>query len=84
VALAMIMTAVLRAAMPVAPMHVITKPVAGTGGSYLQDLVAAIAIGERCPVLSLVPGDDKENDKRLNGAALAQQGSSHSTTSLRR
>ena len=29
--------------MAVAPMHVITKPEAGTGGSYLQDLTSAIA-----------------------------------------
>jgi hypothetical protein len=72
-AMSMIMTAVLRGAMPVAPMHVITKPEAGTGGSYLQDLVAAIAIGERCPVISLRPGDEEENDKRLNSAALVQQ-----------
>ena len=72
-ALSMVMTAVLRGAMPVAPMHVITKPEAGTGGSYLQDLVAAIAIGERCPVISLMPNDDKENEKRLNTAACTQQ-----------
>ena len=31
------------ASMAVAPMHVITKPAAGTGGSYLQDLTSAIA-----------------------------------------
>jgi len=72
-ALSMIMTATMRGAMPVAPMHVITKPEAGTGGSYLQDLVAAIAIGERCPVMSLMPDDDKENEKRLQAAALNQQ-----------
>ena len=72
-AMSMIMTAVLRGAMPVAPMHVITKPEAGTGGSYLQDLVAAIAIGERCPVISFMPDDDKENEKRLGAAALTQQ-----------
>jgi hypothetical protein len=72
-AMSMIMTAVLRGAMPVAPMHVITKPEAGTGGSYLQDLVAAIATGERCPVISFVPDDDKENEKRMGAAALAQQ-----------
>jgi putative DNA primase/helicase len=71
-ALSMIMTPVLRGAMPVAPMHVITKPDAGTGASYLQDLVAAIAIGERCPVMSLSP-DMEENDKRLMSAAIAQQ-----------
>jgi putative DNA primase/helicase len=72
-AMSMMMTAVLRGAMPVAPMHVITKREAGTGGSYLQDLVAAIAIGERCPVISFMPDDDKENEKRLGAAALAQQ-----------
>jgi putative DNA primase/helicase len=72
-AMSMIMTSTLRGAMSVAPMHVITKPEAGTGGSYLQDLVASIAIGERCPVMSLMPGDDKENEKRLQSAALTQQ-----------
>jgi putative DNA primase/helicase len=72
-AMSMLMTATLRGAMPVAPMHVITKPEAGTGGSYLQDVMAAIAIGERCPVLSLVPDDDRENEKRLHAAALGQQ-----------
>jgi putative DNA primase/helicase len=71
-ALSMLMTPVLRGAMPVAPMHVITKPEAGTGGSYLQDLTAAIAIGERCPVISLSPNME-ENEKRLMSAAIAQQ-----------
>ena len=46
-AISMLMTAVLRGMMAVAPMHVITKPEAGTGGSYLQDLTSAIATGER-------------------------------------
>jgi hypothetical protein len=71
-AASMMMTAVLRGAMDVAPMHVITKPEPGTGGSYLQDLVAAIAIGKRCPVMSLT-GNDEENEKRLTAAALTQQ-----------
>ena len=46
-AISMLMTPVLRGMMAVAPMHVITKPEAGTGGSYLQDLTSAIATGER-------------------------------------
>jgi putative DNA primase/helicase len=71
-ALSMMMSAVLRGAMPVSPMHVITKPEAGTGGSYLQDLVAAIALGERCPVISL-SASEEENEKRLVSAALSQQ-----------
>jgi hypothetical protein len=53
-------------------MHVITKPDSGTGASYLQDLVAAIAIGDRCPVMSLSPNME-ENEKRLMSAAIAQQ-----------
>lgn len=72
-AISMILTAALRGAMPVAPMHAITKPEAGSGASYLQDIVAAIAIGERCPVLSLMPDDEKENEKRLHSAAFNQQ-----------
>jgi putative DNA primase/helicase len=72
-AVSMVMTPVLRGMMSVAPMHVVTKPVAGTGGSYLQDIVAAIAIGERCPVISLTPNNDEENEKRLSSAALTGQ-----------
>ena len=69
----MLMTPVLRGMMAVAPMHVVTKPVAGTGGSYMQDITAAIAIGERCPVLSLTLNNDEENEKRLSSAALTGQ-----------
>lgn len=71
-AIAMLMTPVLRGAMEVAPMFVVTKPEAGTGGSYLQDLAAMIATGERAPVLSLT-SNPEENEKRLAGAALSQQ-----------
>ena len=72
-AVSMLMTPVLRGMMRVAPMHVVTKPVAGSGGSYMQDITAAIAIGERCPVLSLTLNNDEENEKRLSSAALTGQ-----------
>jgi hypothetical protein len=72
VAVSMLMTPVLRGAMAVAPMHVITKPEAGTGGSYLQDIASCIAVGDRCAVLS-VADDPSETEKRLIGATLAQQ-----------
>lgn len=72
VAMSMLMTPVLRAALPPAvPAHVITAPEAGTGKSYLQDIAAAIAIGDRCPVMS-ISTDANETEKRLIGAALAQ------------
>jgi hypothetical protein len=46
-AISMLMTPVLRGMMPAAPIHAITKPDAGSGGSYMQDLTSAIATGER-------------------------------------
>jgi putative DNA primase/helicase len=70
VALSLIMTPVLRAAFPVAPMHLTNAPEAGTGKSYLADIASAIATGERCAVISLAPNPE-ETEKRLIGAALA-------------
>lgn len=70
-AIALLMTPVLRAAMPVVPMFVITKPEAGTGGTYLVNLAAMIATGELAPVLALSTNPE-ENEKRLGAAALAQ------------
>lgn len=70
-AVALLMTPVLRAAMPVVPMFVITKPEAGTGGTYLVNLASMIATGELAPVLALSTNPE-ENEKRLGAAALAQ------------
>ncbi len=71
VAASMLMTPVLRAAMAVAPMHVVTAPEAGTGKSYLADIASAIAVGDRCAVMA-VSDKPEETEKRLVGAALAQ------------
>jgi hypothetical protein len=71
VALSMLLTPVLRAAMPPAvPMHVASAPMAGTGKSFLADLAAAIALGERCPVIAVAPGDPKATEARLHSALL--------------
>jgi hypothetical protein len=70
VALSMIITPVVRGAMEVAPMHLVTKPTPGTGGSYLVDCAAMIATGERCAVESMAPNYE-ETEKRLIGSALA-------------
>ena len=72
-AVSLLMTPVLRGMMPAAPIHFITKPDAGSGGSYLQDLMSAIAIGERCPTISLTLHNDEENEKRLSSAANSGQ-----------
>jgi putative DNA primase/helicase len=70
VALSMIMTPVLRGAMPAAPMHLATAPEAGTGKSYLADTASVIATGERIATVAVAPSPE-ETEKRLVGAALA-------------
>jgi putative DNA primase/helicase len=72
VAMSMLLTPVLRAAMAVVPAHVVTAPEAGTGKSYLADIASAIAVGERCPVLAMAKKEE-ETEKRLIGAALTQR-----------
>ena len=49
VALSACITPVVRASMPVAPMHAVTAPKGGTGKSYLLDTVSTIATGELVP-----------------------------------
>ena len=70
VALSAIITAVVRGAMPVVPMHVFSAYTRGTGKSYLADVISAVAMGQRCPAMSFSPDDPKENEKKLNGALL--------------
>jgi Primase C terminal 1 (PriCT-1)/RepB DNA-primase from phage plasmid len=64
VALSCLITPVVRAAFPVAPMHVACAPTAGTGKSFLFDIAAAIAIGHRCPVMA-AGRNEEETEKRL-------------------
>lgn len=71
VGLSMIMTAVLRTAMEVAPMHLVTAPLAGTGKSYLADVASVIATGERAPAIAVAPDDPAETEKRLAGSIIA-------------
>lgn len=72
VAISGILTAVVRQAMPVAPMHAFDAPVAGSGKSMLVDVAALIATGHRAAVMA--SGDDGHGDgefeKRLAAAAL--------------
>src|SRR5262249_47484515 len=73
VALSMLMTPVLRPALaPAVPLHVATAPAGGTGKSFLADLAAMIATGERWPVLTAAAREE-ETEKRLHGAALSGQ-----------
>ena len=69
VALAALVTAVTRSMFLVVPMFAVLANLAGSGKSFLWDLLSAIATGHRCPVLA-IGADDKETDARLNGALL--------------
>ncbi|MFD2135068.1 hypothetical protein ACFSLT_07185 [Novosphingobium resinovorum] len=79
VALSGLITPVVRGAMQVAPMHVTSAPVAGSGKSYIIDLAAAISIGQRAPVMA-AGRDEAETEKRLVSALLGGRPSSPSTT----
>lgn len=73
VALSAILTAVCRRALPVAPMHAFSSPVAGSGKSKLVDVASIIATGARAAVTAT--GKDRfgsaELEKRLIASMLA-------------
>jgi putative DNA primase/helicase len=72
VALSALITPIVRGAFPVAPMHVTSSPVAGSGKSYLLDTVAAIAIGHLMPVIA-AGRNEEETEKRLGAALMVLQ-----------
>ena len=69
VALSAILTTVCRGVAKVVPMHVSTAPTAGTGKSYLWDIVSMIATGQCCPVTAM-PNSADELEKRIDGSLL--------------
>jgi putative DNA primase/helicase len=69
VALSMILTTVLRGAMDVAPMHLVTAPLPGTGKSYLADVASMVSTGDGCAVKAASPNPE-ETEKRLVSSAL--------------
>jgi len=72
VALSALITPVVRGAFPVAPMHAARAPVAGSGKSFLYDVVAAIAIGQPMPVMA-AGANEEETEKRLGAALMTAQ-----------
>ena len=71
-ALSAILTPIVRGAFPVTPLHASRAPTAGSGKSFLWDIVAAIAIGQPMPVMS-TGANSEETEKRLGAALLAGQ-----------
>jgi hypothetical protein len=72
VALAAMITPVVRGAFLMAPMFVNKAPTPASGKSYLFDVVAAIAIGQRMPTTA-AGQKDEETEKRLGASLLAGQ-----------
>ena len=70
VALSAIITPVIGGALSVKPLHMFRANIAGSGKSYLVDIVSAISAGRPCPVVSVAP-DEAETEKRLTGLLLA-------------
>ena len=70
VGLSALITPVVRAALPTAPLHAISAPEAGTGKSYLTQVAAAIATGSPCPVIS-AGRNEEETEKRLAAVVLS-------------
>ena len=70
VGLSMLLTPQARPAVECAPMHLGRAPVAGTGKSYLFNLVSAIFQGTKCPVMA-AGKDEEETEKRLGSEILA-------------
>lgn len=69
VALAGFLTAILRAAFDVSPMIFIMAHAAGSGKSYLVNLIVSTVRGRGCPVMTF-SDNAEEMDKRLGGIVL--------------
>ena len=65
-----LLTAAIRRSLPTSPMFAFTAPTAGTGKSYMADLIATIVTGEAAPALSQGRSEE-ETEKRLTGVLLA-------------
>jgi putative DNA primase/helicase len=64
VAMAGLLTAVLRPVLPAAPLTAVTAPIQGSGKSYLVDVIAMIATGQRAACVA-TGGDLQEMEKSL-------------------
>jgi putative DNA primase/helicase len=72
VGLSALLTTVARGSMMCAPAHVVTAPEAGTGKSYLIDIVATITTGRWCPVVA-AGRNEEETEKRLGALLIKGQ-----------
>jgi hypothetical protein len=72
VALSMLITPVVRAALSCSPLHVADAPEAGSGKSYLADIASNIMCGQDAPVMAAGKTED-ETEKRLAAILMTGQ-----------
>lgn len=70
VALAAVLTALVRAMFPSAPLFAIDAPAAGTGKSLLAETISIITTGHK-PAMMSQGKSDEENEKRLSSVLMA-------------
>ena len=70
IALSGLLTALVRGSLPTAPVHLIDADTPGTGKSYLVDIIAMIATGRLCPVITALKNIE-ETEKRLGAIILS-------------
>ena len=69
VALAALMTPVLRGGCDVTPLHLIRATTPGSGKSYLADIASTIVRAQKCPVVTVAESEE-EMEKRLGALVL--------------
>lgn len=70
VALSGIISPVVRGALGVVPMHAFRASTAGTGKSYLADVISSVSTSRPCPVVSVAQSEE-ETEKRIAALLLS-------------
>jgi hypothetical protein len=69
VSISALLTALLRGSLPTAPIYLVRADTPGTGKSHLVDVIAMVATGQFCPVITAAKGVE-ETEKRLGAVLL--------------
>lgn len=70
VMMAGLLTPLVRAVIPAAPMIAVRAHTPGTGKSYYLDCVSMLALGQKANGLTMTPGNEEENKKLLSAVAM--------------
>jgi hypothetical protein len=70
VAISGLLTALLRGSLPTAPVYLVRASTAGTGKSYLVDVISVVATGQLCPVIT-ASKNAEETEKRIGSILLS-------------